>query len=309
MKFKNKNKFIQYVLWLNCSVNCDFCFNKKQKDINKIQSLNFILNKIQQKQIFNYNQVGFIGGEFFKNEIAENNIKQLFYQLFLILSNYKHINKIYISTSLIYNIDNLLIPFLKYLKELDILNKVLLCTSYDLKYRFKTADNQILWKNNIKYIQKAFPQLNLHIQTIVTGFFIKAVLNNQFSIKKFKQEFNINIDYIQPQSGFYYRDKKHMQQHLNDFFPNKKDIINFLIQEGIKNKNIDLYTFCSKQLRANKVYYINDGKRLQIDNRRNNNYIYKPLDNTIKYESNLIDSNKSINQIANQLYNIYNVQY
>jgi hypothetical protein len=44
--FKNKNRFLQYALWLDCSNGCEFCCNKKQKDLNKIDSLTDILKRL-----------------------------------------------------------------------------------------------------------------------------------------------------------------------------------------------------------------------------------------------------------------------
>lgn len=305
MNFKNKNKFIQYQLWLDCSIGCNFCMNLGQKDINKLQSLKYIKNKLLDTQIFDYNEVGFSGGEFFNSQIKEQSIKLKFYQLFQIISNYNHVQKIYITAALIYDINTYLIPFLQYLRSLNVLHKCLLCTSYDLKYRFKTAEKQMLWKNNILRLHQQFPQLNIHVQTIVTQFFIDAVLNKEFNIHDFKSTLTVSLDFIQPQSGLFFNDKKHLQWYLNDFFPTKTSVIKFLIQEGVKNKNIDLYTFCSKELSSNKLYYINDGKRCCIDNRRSINYIIKPIDNTKKFQTGMIDSDLSINELAIQLCNMY----
>ena len=73
-KFKNKNRFIQFELWKDCSLGCKFCFNKKQKDVNKIESLQFVLNKLDDSEMLDYNEIGFIGGEFFNNELKDNDV-------------------------------------------------------------------------------------------------------------------------------------------------------------------------------------------------------------------------------------------
>ena len=47
-KFKNKNRFIQFELWKDCSLGCKFCFNKKQKDIDELyrKSYNICKRKV-----------------------------------------------------------------------------------------------------------------------------------------------------------------------------------------------------------------------------------------------------------------------
>ena len=56
-----------------------------------------------------------------------------------------HFNKIYIATSLIYDINKHLVPLLDHLRELGIIEKCLLCTSYDIKYRFNIEGKKELW--------------------------------------------------------------------------------------------------------------------------------------------------------------------
>lgn len=302
---KNKNKFLQYVLWLDCSNYCQFCFYKKQKDLNKIDSLKDILKKLDDVQVVNYNEIGVIGGEFFNKEIQNKNVKQLFYKIFKKIASLNK-DKIYFATSLIYNIDNLLIPFLNYLRQLNILSKSLLCTSYDIKYRFHTKEQQDLWIKNINLIHKLYPQLQIHTQIIVTQHFINSVLNDNFSITQFQKKYNTRIDFISPCSGFYFKDKFDCEKNIPGFFPTKQSFIKFLIKTGIKNKQIDLQTFCSIQLHSSKLYYIDNGQRLLLDNRRNNGFCIIPKNNNIKYEIGLIDSQKKMDQIALELYNIYN---
>ena len=103
-KYKADTTFIQYELWKCCSIGCKFCCNKGQKDINKIDSLNFVLSKLEDPEILNYDEIGFIGGEFFNNELKDNLVCDLFYKVFEKVASL-HFNKIYITTSLIFNKD------------------------------------------------------------------------------------------------------------------------------------------------------------------------------------------------------------
>ncbi len=302
--FKNKNKFLQYALWLDCSNGCQFCCNKKQKDLNKVESLTDILNKLDEEQVNEYNQIGFIGGEFFDKEIEDTTVRTLFYKLF---EKTKKLNKdkIYFTTALIYDINKLLIPFLNYLRQLDLLKKCLLCTSYDIKHRFHTKEKQQLWIDNVNLIHELYPQLRIHTQIILTQYFIDAVLNNEFSIAQFQEKYKTRIDYIQPGSGFYYHGKADCQKDIPGFFPTKKSFIKFLLKTALQNKQLDLKTFCSMQLRSSKLYYIDGGQRCILDNRRDIDFLIVPKNPEVKYEIGLIDSQKSMKQIAQLIYNTH----
>ena len=299
--FKNKNRFIQFELWKDCSLGCKFCFNKKQKDIDKIESLKFIINKLDDKEMLEYNEIGFIGGEFFNVELKDENVKKLFYQLFDKISK-MHFEKIYITGALMYDIEIYLIPFLNYLKKISLLNKVLLCTSYDLKYRFYTEERENLWKRNMLLLHKIYPELKLHTETVITQYFINAVLNDEFNIKNFCDTYHTRLDYIEPTSGLYYKDKEECIKEIPDFFPTKESFIKFLKKAGLENNDIDLKTFLSMEIRSNKLYYLDDGIRCISQDRRENNGMIVPKDKSIKYEIGFADSNLNMPYVAKQFY-------
>ena len=277
---KNENKFIQYELWKECRNGCEFCFSRGQKSLDKIERLNFVINKLNDPEVDNFNEVGFIGGEFFDIEIKNDEVRKLFYRLFDICCDKikkGKLNKIYLATGLIYDIKLYLIPFLDYLRKIGILDKCLLCTSYDFKYRFHTKEKLDLWKSNMKYMHDNYSEMKLHTEIIVTQSFIDAVLNETFSITKFKEEFHTGIDYIEPASGFYFNDKKDASKYLEDFFPTKASFIKFLKKAGLENHEIDLTTFLSMEVRSDKVYNI-DHEPTMIEHRRDINTRIIPKD-------------------------------
>jgi hypothetical protein len=294
------SKFIQYALWVDCTIGCKFCYNKGQKDIDKIESLKFILNKLDEKEVEDYDEIGFIGGEFFNKELEDSKVLQLFYQLFKKLKEKPWINKIYLTTSLIYDISNYLKPFLIYLNDLKLLQKTLLCTSYDIAYRFYTKQREDLWKTNMLELHREFPQLKTHVETIITQKFIDAVLNDEFSIKKFCNIYHTRMDFIDPDSGFYYANKIECQKDIPGFFPTKKSFIEFLYKEGIKSNEIELNTFLSMNLRSNKAYYLDNGKHYVKDNRREGYGEFVPIDKEKKYERGFIDSDLNMREVVEE---------
>ena len=296
-KFKNKNRFIQFELWKDCSLGCKFCFNKKQKDVNKIESLQFVLNKLDDSEMLDYNEIGFIGGEFFNNELKDNDVKQLFYNLFKKLST-MHFEKIYITGALMYDMQPYLIPFLNYLKKLKILEKVLLCTSYDLKYRFYTKEREDFWKNNMLTLHKIYPELKFHTETVITQYFIDSDFNDEFSITEFCNTYHTRLDYIEPTSGLYYKDKQECMKDIPDFFPTKDSFIDFMMKTGVESNEIDLKTFLSMEIRSNKLYYLDEGIRCVSANRRENDGMIVPKDSSIKYEIGFADSDDNMPELV-----------
>ena len=299
MIVKNENRFIQYELWKECRNGCEFCFNRGQKSLNKIERLKYIIEKLNDPEVDEFNEIGFIGGEFFDIEIKNDEVRKLFYQLFDICADKikaGKINKVYITTGLIFDIKLYLIPFLEYLRNIGISDKCLICTSYDLEYRFHTPEKKELWENNMKYLYNTFNEIRLHTEIIVTQAFIDAVLNETFSITKFKEEFHTGIDYIEPSSGFYFNDKKDAAKYLKNFFPTKSSFIKFLKKTSEKHE-IDLSTFLSMEVRSDKIYNI-DYEPTVIENRRDINIRIVPKDKTKKYEFGFIDSDDKMVDIA-----------
>ena len=303
---KNKNRFLQYEMWKDCHLGCKFCCNKGQKDLDKVESLTFILDKMNDPEVNDYNEIGFIGGEFFEREIADEKVKELFYKVFDRCAELVHqgiMTKVYFTTALIYDMDKLLIPFLNHLRELGILDKCLLCTSYDIMYRFHTEERENLWKNNMLRLHKEYPELLIHTETIMTQAFIDAVLEDRFSITEFCKTYHTRMDYIEPGSGLYYHDKTDCSKDMPLFFPTKSSYIKFL-KKTVANKEIELESFLSMELRSSKLYYIDVGQRFVLDDRRSTEGRGNSHDPSKKYEIGFIDSDDKMVDIARELLSI-----
>lgn len=301
--YKNTQRFIQFELWKTCSIGCKFCCNKGQKEVNKNISLDFTKSIINQLPENTYDEIGFIGGEFFNGEIKDSQIKDKFYDLFKCVKN-KNFKKIYIATSLIFDMQSYLIPFLDYLQHLNILDKVILCTSFDVKYRFSTLDKKELWKNNMLYLKENYKNLRLHTEIILTEWFLKAILEKKFNLYNFSNVFNTSIDYIEPSSGLYYHDKFECEKACPGFFPHKKVFIEF-IKKCLKENLINIDTFLSMELRSNTLYFFEDGNIKKAINRRSGDGRCELQDKTKKYDIGFIDSNKTMKQVADEIFKLY----
>lgn len=300
------NKFIQYQLWQECNNGCKFCSERNQFKIDKKWALKFTLNKLDNPEIYDYEEVGIIGGEIFDNQLEDKEVRDLFYELTDKIANIKHFKKFYVATNLIYDMDKYLIPYLNHLKNINLIDKTLLCTSYDLKYRFHTEEMKKLWEDNMLKLHKIFPELSTHIETIITQHFIDAVLSGKFDIKEFSKKFNSRVDYIEPSSGMFYNTKLDCEKACPGFFPTKNSFIKFLKQEGLQKKSIDLKCLISYQIRASRIYHLDCGNFVCYEDRRKPGFRVKCSDNSKKYELGFIDSDDSMEDICTEFCEMIN---
>lgn len=287
------NKFIQFELWKDCSQGCKFCFNKGQVPVNKTESCKYVLEKLQELQTGQYDYIGLIGGEFFNGETMYH------VQPFLRILRQAYLlnpKKIFITTNLIYDMSEYLIPALKALKNgPNILNKIVLCTSWDAKYRFHTPEQQALWAKNMLWLHNHFPEVELHVEMILTQHLIDMVNNKELDLATFKKVFNCSLDFIEPSSGLYYTDKYACQKDIPGFFPTKASFIKFLMT--IRD-NIDLKTFLSMDFRSNELHYYEDGCISVAKDRRLNAGRCKLRDETRKYDIGFIDSDDTMRDVV-----------
>lgn len=267
-------RFIQYNMWKNCRNHCEFCFNRGYKtsdDKDKIRILDFVLSKLLDSETDSYNEIGFIGGEFFDNQLENEEVRNKFYKLFNVCKdriNKGLLDKVYVATSLVFDAEKYLFPFINYLSKLGILDKTLFCTSFDLKYRFHKEEDLELWKKNMMEIQNYLNGKLVHTEIIVTQFLIDSILRNEFDLIEFTKTYNTTIDFIEPTFTEFFASRKEMIEKMPDFFPRRSDFIKF-VKEYSNKGIIDLNSFLSIKLRSDTSYYDLCGKWVKLDNRWN----------------------------------------
>lgn len=288
------SRFIQFELWKDCSQGCPFCCNRGQVPINKNQSCQYVLDILDSLEPNVYDYIGLIGGEFFNGEMRFN-----MHSFFLIMRRIKELNpkKIFITTNLIYDMRDYLVPVLKAIGAvLGIRDKIVICTSWDYKYRFHTPEQQQLWFKNMLYLKDHFPEVELHVEMIMTQHLIDAVLNDTLDLNLFKQVLRCSLDFIEPSSGLYFHDKYECQKSVPGFFPTKSSFIKFLMKE---RNNIDLDKLFSMELRSEELYFIENGERRIAKNRRLGDGRCELKDKSKKYDIGFIDSDQSMRDVVN----------
>ena len=290
-------RFIQYNMWKNCRNHCEFCFNRGYKTSDtkdKIRILDFVINQLNLSETDSYNEIGFIGGEFFDNQLDDPTVKEKFYHMFEICKdriNRGVLDKICVATSLIFDPNRQLIPFIDFLKKLGILQYTLFCTSYDLKYRFHSEQDLKIWEENMLEIPKLLDGKTIHTEIIISQFLIDAVNEGKFDFLEFCKKFNTSIDFIEPTFTDYFDTREEFITALPDFFPKRREFIKF-IKKYSDLGIIDLDRFLSIKLRSDTSYYDLNGTWVKLDDRWHTNVRRLNKNGQIMKVQSYVDSDK-----------------
>lgn len=290
-----ERRFIQYNMWKNCRNHCEFCFNRGYKTSDtkdKIRILDFVNEKLVDTETDAYNEIGFIGGEFFDNQLDDPTVKDKFYHMFETCADRiekGQVDKVYVATSLIFDPHKHLLPFVEFIKKLGIENNTLFCTSYDVRYRFHTPEDLKIWEDNMKLLRSVLSK-PIHTEIIVTQAFLDAVNSGLFSIPDFVKKYDTYVDYIEPTASEFYETRQEFVDALPDFFPRREDFIKFIQEYGIEKHQISVESFMSVKLRSDTSYYDLNGRWIKMDNRWTTNVRRVDKNGNVKPVDSYVDS-------------------
>lgn len=300
-------KFIQFQPWKECNNKCKFCYASGTCEISKhqkIENLHFILNKIlEYSRLFDTLIVGLIGGEFFDGQITDPEVKKTFFEIIDLCGTLNKKNKIahlYLATSLIFPYSNIdeIITYMQ-IKNYDP-NLLVICTSYDLKYRFHTFEDFSMWETNVLQLKHKIKN-PVHIEIILSQFFIEQYINGQFRLDEFKEKYSANVDFIEPLRIRNIKPDSMQHKYISDFFLKRADFIKFLKKSCIANNDIDISKLLSMSYHSDILFTFNEHKNewLQINDRNKNN-VREFDENGNKLETiSYIDSMKKIEDDVN----------
>lgn len=223
------NKFLQFELWKDCNNKCAFCFNNNSATSvqRKIDRIKFVLNELKNKKYEDIERIGFIGGEFFDGQLATEELQNLFIELLNTALDRANVKQVLITTSFLFTDFTSLETTLRGLHDT---SKLMICTSWDTKYRFKQEWSELLWEKNLTWVQKHFRDIKIHVEVLPTQFHIESVLAGKFNILDFENKYNVRVDYTDLNSGFNCKDKYEFQEKVPGFFPKRSDFLKFLVK-------------------------------------------------------------------------------
>lgn len=286
--------FLQFELWKDCNNKCKFCFNNNSETTtqSKIDRINFVQEKLKHLPE-SITRIGFIGGEFFDGQLADDRLMAGFISLLNEALNNDKIEQVLVTTSLIYQDTQWLGYVLHYLSRTD---KLMICTSWDTKYRFHTEEAKLWWENNVKWLHQSYPQIKVHVEICPTQWHIEDVLEDKFNIPAFEKAFDVRVDYTDLNSGFNYANKYEFQKHVLGFFPKRETFLNFLYKvytenQATKDKFLNFSNMSTLLwMDAGEGYKLYEGYRGPLDGESvDENYALPPMHES---KSDYIDSHK-----------------
>jgi len=287
-------RIFQFELTQECKNNCQFCYNsgcKSKVDPDKIDNLLRVHSFLNSDEVTGYDGLGLIGGELFDGQFSSYVEELLFREIFpvaLYSFRDKHC-ELRVSSALMMNDPSFMIDVLKGTTVSTIFDysTINICTSYDTRGRFNTEKQLNNWKRNMKLLKEVFPAILLHTEIILTQDFIDKSLNGEFDLEEFSREYDTGIDFIEPNSGFYYKDKYEMSKHLPWFFPKRESFIDFVMMLRDSDYS-NVHSLLDLYLRADSLVMKVNGKMVRFDNR---NTVRENLPCHIVEKSGYIDSN------------------
>lgn len=255
--------FLQYELWKDCSNNCKYCFNRNIKPVrNKVESLTYVLNSLREKNLEPGSSIGFIGGEFFGGQLENPKVKKLFYEVIDLAMCKIDTNppgRFLITAALMSDDPSDWFEFCEHIHKYNLDEHVLLCTSWDAKYRFteKTRQN---WEQTVLETQKRYPKMKFHVEMILTEYLINGILDDTFSLREFENKWNCRVDLNIPYLPWFHErgeDKEMFSKRLPLFFPKRKTFLRLLME---KPNSINLAGISDCRFHSSELHYTLDDK-------------------------------------------------
>ena len=143
-------KSLQFELWQECNSRCKFCYlgpeNRKTEDSIKLKTLKKVYEKISDPKTFDeFDNLSYIGGEFFQGQLANPEVKELFMKIMSKTADYLRegtINSVWLCATLTLGDQKDLYEVLDLFKDIKreehASNGLWIISSYDTIGRFHT---------------------------------------------------------------------------------------------------------------------------------------------------------------------------
>lgn len=233
----------QVELWQACDNHCVFCYlgedNRHTPDELKISVLKQVIDILNDESTFKeYNNMSYIGGEFFQGQLHNPEVKKLFMEVMRktaeLLRN-GTLKSTWIACTLTRADQSDLYETMDLFKDIpsDGVTGVWLTTSYDTMGRFHIEQARINWENNIKKLHETYPNIKFNTTMILTQDLIEKHLANKFSFTEFMDKYHTNLFFKQPSPGFI-KNKgiregiPFAEERVPNMFPKRETFLRFL---------------------------------------------------------------------------------
>lgn len=258
-------KSFQWELWQCCDNLCNFCYlgkenrhTDKERQLKSIADCNLAIDHLNFNE---YNNVSFIGGEFFQGQLNDKEVYDGFmalikrtFQLYID----KKIGSIWIAATLTRADQTDLRTILDMAEEMGVKPKeeygasgLWICTSWDAEGRFHTEQARINWENNMEMLHNDYPWLKLNCTTIITETLCKLYLEDKWAPESFSQKYHTSLFFKQPGIPSVEMDYKEGEEQYGDAWLRTK-------QKMQEQFGIEFYPHRSTFLKFLQKFYMND---------------------------------------------------
>ncbi len=196
---EKRNGFVSVELWPDCTIGCPFCLNQDRKNTTPKEEKIDIINKVYnyfEKHHYSYETLQIIGGEFFNGEIDDPEVLDAFKRLAVLMNHIavKYKKKLYIYSALkrLNHFDDIMELLLKDTEY----GQVVLNSSFNYKTTHFTDDGTYNhFRDTICGITEKYPNLKLHIQSLITNQLITCDFEEVKEIYKPFVDKKIEVDF------------------------------------------------------------------------------------------------------------------
>jgi len=269
-------RFLQFELWTDCPFACEFCFNKNIKNQKrKLEALSQASEILEKEILKGVEIVGVMGGELF-NPCYPDEVKEGLVSFFNQITSHVlegNIGQVYVNTPLLHGDRSFLEGIVRIFEERGILDKLLICTSWDPKgrfektpYRFKFWERDMLWLREIG--------VKVHVEVVLT----QSFLNSGFDFKLFSDKYSNSIGFITPHVPFFFDgNKQQFQTQCGEFFPKRKDFMEWLVRVRDEG-HYKVEDMLDRDLHSNHLYFWRDEHGFLERSNRTTDEKYHPIE-------------------------------
>ena len=204
-------KSYQWELWAMCNNLCKYCYlgqtNRGTNKERQLKSLRDCYKNICNIDFNIYNNISFIGGEFFQGQLDDPEVHDEFMKLMRKCAEYYregHLGSIWITVTLTLGDQKHLYEMLEIFKEYECFPRegwgatgIWLCTSWDIEGRFHTPERLANWEYHMKNLTENYPWVKKNCTIILMEKFLQAYIDGEWSLKRFMSEYNTSLFFKQ----------------------------------------------------------------------------------------------------------------
>ena len=184
----------EFLLWNNCTNNCQFCWQRKldkpEMDLTEEEKLQAITDVRYEISGLPYTDILIVGGEVYSSHSPE--VNQALQDLFQVINGRIRAGmtrQLYANTNLLYSDRTVLVSLLEAFRGNE--DKLRLTTSYDIYGRYATEESRQLFLSNLMFIATNYPDVKPVVNCILTKQMCQHIVSGAFRIGEFYNQYNL----------------------------------------------------------------------------------------------------------------------